>query len=717
MVRSFSLTRLTLCTVLVLVSASTQAEWIIDTVAGGGPNNVPALSANLLVTQGVVVDASGNLFIAVKKANYIYKVATSGVLTIVAGTGVPNFSGDGGPATSAGLNNPSAVALDAAGNLFIADFFNLRIRRVDAATGIISTVAGNGTFGFSGDGGPATSASLAHPIGVAVDATGNLFISDRGNLRIRRVDAATGIISTVAGNGAIGFSGDGGPATSTPLSGPWGVALDAVGNLFIADREDHSVRRVDVATGIISTVAGTGVRGFSGDGGLATSASLALPNGVALDTAGNLFINDFVNLRIRRVDAATGIISTVAGNGSLGFSGDGGPATSGSLLNPLGVALDTASNLFIADSGNQRIRRVDTATGIISTVAGNGFTGFNGDGDLATNARLDRPTDVALDTAGNIFVADWRSNRIRRVDVATGVISTVAGNGRLGFNGDGGPATSASLNNPSGVAVDATGNLFFADVDNNRIRRVDTATGIISTVAGNGITGFSGDGDLAINARLNRPTDVALDTVGNLFISDRLNHRIRRVDAATGVISTVAGNGIFGVSGDGGPATSARLAAPISIAVDPAGSTLFIDDFSNHRIRRVRLTTQPPVADLVFAPPLIANASAAFKEIKVGRTIPVKFRLGDGATPEATVTATIAVFRVINIATGSLDTTDLVADAGRANSNSNLFRFDRIAQQYIFNLSTKGFQTPATYRIFVTLDDGSQKSVDFALRR
>jgi len=519
----------------------------------------------------------------------------------------------------------------------------------------------------------------------------------------------------VAGNGVPGFSGDGDLATGASLDDRISVALDPSGNLLIADRNNNRIRRVAAATGIISTVVGNGSFSFSGDGGPAVRAGIS-PSEVAADTEGNLFITSPFSYRVRRVDAATGIISTIVGDGTAGFSGDGGPATSAILDRPSDVALDTAGNLFIADLNNHRIRRVDAVTGVISTVAGNGIFGFAGDGGLATSARLWYPHGVALDVAGNLFIGDFSNGRIRRVDAATGIIDTVAGNGILGFSGDGGPATSASLGKLNGsLALDATGNLFIADWWNTRIRRVDAVTGIITTVAGNGNWGFSGDGGPASSARLNSPFGVAVDAIGNLFIADRDNQRIRRVDAATGVISTVAGNGTFGFAGDGGPATSARLSKPVDVAVDAAGN-IFMADTSSNRIRRVRLPTQPPLADLVFAPPLIANASAAFNEIKVGRTIPVKFRLGDGATPEATVTATVAVFRVINISTGSLDTTDLVADVGNANSNSNVFRFNAITQQYIFNLSTKDFPAPATFRIFVTLDDGSQKSVDFSLR-
>ncbi len=350
-----------------------------------------------------------------------------GIITTVAGNGTVGFSGDSGPATSASLANPSGVAVDSAGNLFIADQLNHRIRRVDASSGVITTVAGNGSVSFSGDGGPATSASLAFPVAVVVDSAGNLFIVDQGHQRIRRVDAATSIITTVAGTGCVSFSGDGGPATSASLANPSGVAVDGAGNLFIGDAVNRRIRRVDGATSIITTVAGTGTQGFSGDGGPATSAQLGNPFGVALDSAGTLFIADQLNHRIRRVDAGadgqvTGAldetITTVAGNGLSGFSGDGGPATSTRLGNPFGVMTDSAGNLFISDTTNQRIRRVDAATGVITTVAGTGVFGFNGDGIPATSAHLTRPSRVAVDSAGNLFIADEFNHRVRRVTLA-----------------------------------------------------------------------------------------------------------------------------------------------------------------------------------------------------------------------------------------------------------------------------------------------------------
>jgi hypothetical protein len=334
---------------------------------------------------------------------------SDGIITTVAGNGTNGYSGDGGPATNAGLNDPSGVAVDAFGNLFVADASTKVIREV-GTNGIITTVAGGGTNGL-GDGGAATKAELNNPHGVAVDASGNLFIVDTANQRIRKV-GTNGIITTVAGNGTPGYSGDGGPATSAELNYPHGVAVDASGNLFIADYDNNVIRKVG-ANGIITTVAGNGTSGYSGDGGLATQAELAWPSGVAVDTSGNLFIADWGNNRMREV-GTNGIITTVAGNGTNGYSGDGGAATNAELSGPSGVAVDTSGNLFIADASTNVIREVGT-DGIITTVAGNGIAGFSGDGGLATEAELAYPAGVAVDASGNLFIADEQNQRIRVV--------------------------------------------------------------------------------------------------------------------------------------------------------------------------------------------------------------------------------------------------------------------------------------------------------------
>ena len=555
---------------------------VITTVAGNGTqgfggDNGPTTSAQLWDPWGVAVDSAGNLYIADTDNSRIRKVS-NGVITTVAGNGTGGFNGDDGPATSAALYGPEGIAVDSAGNLYIADTYNYRIRKV--SNGVITTVAGNGTGGFNGDNGPATSALLYNPSGVAVDSAGNLYIADTGTNRIRKVSNA--VITTVAGNGTPGFSGDNGPATSAELNvigaaeyGPFydnggGVAVDSAGNLYIADTYNNRIRKV--SNGVITTVAGNGTR-FGGDNGPAMSAQLHDPEGVAVDSAGNLYIADTGNNRIRKV--SNGVITTAAGNGTTGFSGDNGPAASAELYSPGGVVADSAGNLYIGDTNNNRIRKV--SNGVITTVAGDGTYGFSGDNGPATSAELHAPWGVAVDSASNLYISDFLNSRIRKV--SNGVITTVAGNGANGFRN--GPATSAELYYPLGVAVDSAGNLYIADTNNNRVRKV--SNGAITTVAGNGdCCSYIGDNGPATSAELSSPRGVAVDSAGNLYIADTGNSRIRKV--SDGVITTVAGNGTGGFSGDDGPATSAQLNGPEDVAVDSAGN-LYIADLGNNRIR------------------------------------------------------------------------------------------------------------------------------------
>jgi uncharacterized protein (TIGR03437 family) len=554
---------------LTLSSITSAQTYTISTFAGGAlPVNIAGTSASLGTRpQYVAADPSGNLFF-VDRNTVMRLDAATGILTRVAGNGSTGFSGDNGPATSAQLYFPTGVAVDSAGNLYIADTANLRIRKV--SNGVIATVAGSGVGGYSGDNGPAASARLDDPQGLAVDSAGNLYIADTDNNCIRKV--SNGVIATVAGNGLQGFSGDNGPAANARLNNPYGVAVDSTGNLYIADTGNQRIRKV--TNGVIATIAGTGTQGFSGDSGPAIDAQLNLPNGVAVDSAGNLYIADGAS-RIRKV--AGGVIATVAGNGLVGFSGDGGPATSAELSGPDGVAVDSAANLYIADSNNDRIRKV--AKGVIATVAGGG-TPVGGNGP-ATGVQFGYPAAVALDSSGSLYIADQQSNVIWKI--SNGVIAAVAGNGTQGFSGDGGPATAAQLNNPSGVAVDAAGNLYISDTDNQRVRKV--ANGVVTTVAGNGTAGFSGDNGPATGAELNLPAGIAVDSSGNLYISDSYNNRIREV--ANGMIATVAGNGESGYNGYNGPATSVPLDSPFGIAVDAAGNLYISVGFYESAVLKV----------------------------------------------------------------------------------------------------------------------------------
>ena len=938
---------------------------IILSVAGNGTqgyngDNIAATSAELNYPAGVAVDGAGNLYIADTGNNRIRKMTPGGTITTVAGTGTTGYSGDNIAATSATLSSPYGVAVDGAGNLYIADYGNNRIRKV-TPSGTITTVAGNGTYGYSGDGGPAISAELFVTLGVAVDASGNLYIADFGNHRIRMVTPG-GIITTVAGNGTPGYNGDNITATSAELYYPYGVAVDGTGNLYIADNYNHRIRKVTPG-GIITTVAGNGTAGYNGDNIAATSAELLYPTGVAVDASGNLYVADHANGRIRKVDvsdppsltyastavgsvsaaqdvtvlnlgnaplnisqistaanfslggsdtscssssqtlapaascvlgieftpasagsingsvvltdsalnagaamqtialqgtglqasqtitfpnpgaktygvapitltatassglavsytvtsgpatvsgstltitgagsvtvqatqvgngnytaatlvnvtfavnpaaltavanstsvvfgasiptltgtltgvvtgdsitasyattaiqgsavgtypitptlndpngklsnysvtktagtltittppvvtatqssvnfgsvaigASTGttqtlsftvpsgitlggvsavtqgapnldftvvtggttcttgttattctvqvqflatapgtrlggvvmsdqsggtlitvpaygvgigpmvafgpsIITTVAGTGTVGYNGDNIAATSAQLADPFGVAADGAGNLYMVDRDNNRIRKV-TQDGIITTVAGNGNNGYNGDNIAATSAELSYPNGVTVDGAGNLYIADYQ--RVRKVTPG-GTITTVAGNGTAGYNGDNIAATSAELYYPNGIAVDFSGNLYIADAGNSRIRKV-TPGGIITTVAGNGNNGYNGDNIAATSAELN-PSGVAVDGAGNLYIADIGNSRIRKV-MPTGIITTVAGNGNQGYSGDNGAATSAELTYPNGVALDGVDN-LYIADTNNQRVRKV----------------------------------------------------------------------------------------------------------------------------------
>ena len=853
----------------------------ISTVAGGGPPN--GLKANAVpvgLPWGVVQDVAGNTYISDRVSNRIFKVDTTGVLTIVAGNSVNNFFGDGGPATSASLSNPQGIALDGNGGLYIADTGNNVIRVVNIGAtalnlfvgsgapltiqpGNIDTVAGTGGFCTAapcGDNLLAKSAQIT-PGSVAVDSSGNIFIADTGDPAngigesvIREVVSTTDKITTVAGNFTHGFSGDGAAATSAQLSFPQGVYLDTFGDIFIADTNNSAVRVVNrsgstksffgatnVTNGFIATVAGAPptactTPALCGDGSSALSAMLNLPSGVFLDGSGNLWIADTGNSVLRKVDntntitlvagdytscpatpcgdggAATsaqlasptgvivagsnlliadlrdngirevtgGKISTVMGilfNES--YFGNGGPAApTAEIQKPGGVASDSAGNVYIADTGNSVIRKVDTK-GNITGVVGNGVPCLLvplpcGDGAAATAASLFGPGDVFVSSAGNIYVADTNDNVIRVVNTGTkaltiagvaksispgniatvagdgskfnsgykdgaisgsllndpfglfvdkagtiyiadtgnsairavntgaatikvagvsitsGSIATIAGTGTAGFSGDGGAATKAELNNPAAVFVDNSGNVFISDggvpgaPGNNRVRMVN-ASGTITTVAGDGSSCSAfpcGDGGAATKAQISNVWGIFVDQIGNLFISDGGDSLIRKVTAATGDISTVAGNGLFGFSGDGGKATSASIAKPAGLWGDSTGD-LLIADFLAWRVRKVAgivTTLFPTTTGLTISPsPANVGATITFTATvahTAGTAAPtgtVDFNNGatklGSATPDATGKAT---FTTGSLAVGSYSVTAVYSgDTNYATSTSS----------------------------------------------
>jgi uncharacterized protein (TIGR03437 family) len=492
--------------------------------------------------------------------------------------------------------------VDSSGNVFFVENGDSRIREVDTK-GNINTVVGNGTAGFAGDGSQATNAELNWPTGLALDSSNNIYIADTLNARIRKV--AGNNITTIAGNGGLSYSGDNGPATQAQLNSPWGVAADAAGNFYVADTYNHVVRKV-AKNGIITPFAGTGKAGNGGDGGAATGAQLNLPQGLAVDAAGNVYIADSGNNKVRRV-STDGNIKTVAGSGTSGSGGDGGSATAAQLNGPLGVAVDAAGNLYIADFGSNKVRQV-SSSGTITTLAGVGTQGYTGDGNAATSAQLNLPQGVAVDNSGSVYIADTGNSVVRKV--SGGVIKTVAGSGIPGHAGDLGPATSALLSNPTGVAVDAIGNIYIGDGGTN-VRKV-FPSGTIVSIAGNATHGYSGDGGVATSAQMNNPSQVALDANGNLYVADTGNNAIRLLQfTSSGIKINAVTNG---ASNQTGAIAPGEVVVLYGAALGPAQ----LVQFQPNSDGSVPLTTggTSVVINGAFAPVLYSSAS------QVGAVVP-----------------------------------------------------------------------------------------------
>ncbi|MCH8208804.1 MAG: SMP-30/gluconolactonase/LRE family protein [Nitrospinae bacterium] len=609
-------------------------DGIITTIAGNGEagyggDHGPALEASLNFPAGLCLDKGGNLYVADRNNHRVRKINPQGIITTVAGDGTPDWAGDEGPATEAKLNFPSGLACDDHGALYISDRSNNRIRKIDSK-GIITTYVGLGLAGFGGDFGPAQDALLKYPFGIELDKNGNLFIADRGNNRVRKVDAH-GIITTIAGDGNHFFSGDYGPATRASLAYPTGVAVDASGNLYIADRNNNRVRKVD-RLGIITTFAGTGQKNYNGDNEISPETNLHLPFALAIDSRENLLVVDRSHFMVRKITLKTQAVNTVAGNGKSLFRGDGGPGRGANLESPTGIAIDAKGSIVIADKMNSRLRKIDSR-GFITTSAGTGHEGNEGNGGLAVDAALYFPAELAIDKDGNAYFISPQGQSwiVRKID-AKGKISLFAGNGIRGYKGDGGPAVKASFQSlkdvavdnqgnvyladminqnirkidkngiiatvanknwknikdeeihPNGIVVDAEGNIFVSDSGSSKIRKIDRE-GNVATFAGNGQFNDTGDGGPAIDAGIRSPGGLALSPSGDLYIAEETSHRIRKIDK-NGIISRVAGTGVPGFSGDGGPATQAQLKSPYRMVFDSAGN-LYFTDRDNNRVRKI----------------------------------------------------------------------------------------------------------------------------------
>jgi sugar lactone lactonase YvrE len=552
---------------------------VVTTFAGNGtPSFLDGTGTNARFSSpwGVAADSQGNIYVGDSSNHRIRKISPLGVVTTLAG--LSGSFGDG-TGTNARFNQPQAVAVDREGNVYVADQSNHRIRKITPAA-VVTTVAGQINPGFAN--GQGTSAQFNGPAGVAVDSEGNLYVADYGNHRIRRITSGSpsayppGVVSTLAGSGTASFVN--GTGTNATFRFPRGLTVDSAGNVYVADESNHCIRKITPA-GVVTTLAGT-TQGFQD--GIGTNARFNFPVGMSIDSVGNVYVGDRTNNRIRKIGTAVaqlplnrGVVTTFAGQSTLGNTD--GTGTNARFREPYAVAVDSVGNFYIADYSNHRIRKI-TPAGVVSTLAGSGTGQFaNGTG---TNASFWNPSGIAVYSSGTVYVADLFNHRIRKI-TPLGVVSTLAGTGSRGsVNATG---TNASFDFPYGVAVDSQGNVYVADQSNQRIRKI-TAAGVVTTLTGSGIPQFS-DGS-GTNAGMFNPSGLAVDSSGTIYLADQSNHAIRKITPA-GVVSTLAGTNTEG-SADG-IGSSARFNLPIGVAVDSDGN-VYVADTYNHRIRKITPT-------------------------------------------------------------------------------------------------------------------------------
>jgi sugar lactone lactonase YvrE len=605
---------------------------VIKVIAGTGTEGYsgdggPAIHAMVNSPGEIVMDSKGNLIFADTKNNVVRMITSSGYISTIAGNGMDIFLDNSTLATKVALSAVGSLAVDKNDNIYLAG--NYRVLKINLETGMIASVAGNGQAGFAGDNGLAIEAVLNAVAGIGCAPNGDLYIADRFNYRLRKISASTGIITTVAGNGTNNMPGaEGVPATSTQLE-PSAVSIDAQGTIYVTEASSNRVRKID-NNNIISTVSGKGYAEYSGDFDLAQNAGLYFPDVVAFDNKGDIYITE--SMHVRKITKSTNIIETFAGQViSYLYTGNGNIATAASLFSPSGLAIseegdiyisesdrgqirkiDASSNListilsgifsptqlifgnqnelFFAEEGNHTIKKLDLGTGEVSVFAGNPSTSgsFGGDEGLAISANFWNPRGMAFDNDGNLIICDLGNHIVRQVDKTTGIVTTIAGTAMNGgYTGDDGPATSAKLNVPRGVAIDMNGDIYISDSENHVIRKIANDTGIITTFAGSGEAGYSGDGGLATSAKMVFPEQLAIDNESNiLYCVEYGNHVIRKIDLNTKIITTFAGTGLGGYSGDFGPATTATFYLPRGIVLDKDGNVYISDE--NGTVRKVQ---------------------------------------------------------------------------------------------------------------------------------